>query len=306
MSAGGKTLNVSHLQYALTEHSEYLQEALESLLPKSVQTPLGEGRLAEAMRYAALSEGKRLRPFLVMVTANLFGVDRQSAVRAAVAIECIHAFSLVHDDLPALDNDDMRRGQPSCHKQFDEATAILAGDALLTLAFDILADEDTHHSPTVRVELVRACARACGIKGMIGGQMLDIMAEDHDLNVEETARLQRMKTGALFALSCEAGAILGRAPDQSRKALRGYAHDIGLAFQITDDLLDVTSDDNPDGSPRQDKSTGKGTYVKLMGKDQASLQAKMLVDQAIMHLGSFGSRAELLRDLAHYVISRQY
>ena len=295
---------VTELQKKLHEVSENLYEKMDALLP--VPDERRESRLAEAMRYSTLSEGKRLRPFLTVVSANLFGVCKDSALQTAAAIEFIHAYSLIHDDLPAMDDDDLRRGLPSCHIKFDEATAILAGDALLTLAFEILADPTTHASDNVRCDLIKTVACASGTRGMVGGQMLDLMAEKDSLAVNEIIRLQRLKTGALFAVSCEAGGILGKAAPNLRNALRGYAHDLGLAFQITDDLLDVEGrQENTGKRVRKDEEAKKATLVSAMGLGKAKEQAKVLANQAIAHLAPFEERANLMRDLARYVIERQ-
>ncbi len=286
---------------ALDETALLVNDKMEKLLPDLDKGRVGEHRLARAMRYSAMSGGKRLRPFLVMSSAGLFGVSRSAASQVASAVEFIHAYSLIHDDLPALDNDDYRRGKPSCHIEFDEATAILAGDALLTLSFEVVSHPSTHVDSNVRADLALAFAEASGTKGMIGGQMIDLLSEDRELNIEEITRLQRMKTGALFALSCEAGAILGKAPEKMRKALRAYAHDIGLAFQITDDLLDadLANDD------RQNKSEEKGTYVSIMGVEKARNQARILTEQAANHLNIFDERADMLRELARFVFERK-
>lgn len=260
----------------------------------------------EAMRYSALSGGKRLRPFLTVSSAGLFGVSHESAIEAACAIEFIHTYSLIHDDLPALDNDDLRRGKPTCHKAFDEATAILAGDGLQAYAFQILTGTKTHADPAVRCELVSALAQAAGCWGMVGGQMMDLEAENQTLTVDEIIRLQRMKTGELFAVSCEAGAILGKAPGMMKKLLRAYAHDMGLAFQITDDLLDVEGTRTKMGKGvRKDKIKGKATLVASMGVDRARDHAKALVEQAVSHLSVFDKKADCLRNLAQFVISRK-
>jgi len=294
------------LENALKETSELVDDTLKDLLPELDRGSVGEKRLAEAMHYSVLSAGKRLRPFLVVKSADLFGVSRSSSLQTAAAIELIHAYSLIHDDLPALDDDDMRRGKPSCHKQFDEATAILAGDALLTLAFEVVSHPSTHESNSVRAELCRSIAEACGIRGMIGGQMTDIISEDRKLHIEEITRLQRMKTGALFAISCEAGAILGKAAPPMRKALRAYAYDVGLSFQITDDLLDAESGDSELWSTeRQNKSIDKGTYVSALGADKAKRQAEILSAQAQEHLKTFGKQADLLNELARFVVERK-
>jgi len=294
---------MTDLKDRLSDIAKALEERMDDMLPHEAAGRIGENRLARAIRYSALSSGKRLRPFMVVESAKLFGVSTESALQVAAAIEFVHVYSLIHDDLPAMDDDDMRRGQPSCHKQFDEPTAILAGDALLTYAFEVLAHESTHPDPTVRCQLVTAFAQASGTKGMIGGQMIDMLSEDRDLNIDEITRLQRMKTGALFAVSCEAGAILGKASRTMRTALRAYAHDIGLAFQITDDLLDAREDE-VDG--RHDKSAEKGTYISAMGLEKAERQAGLLVDQAISHLDVFGKRGEVLSDLARFVLHRTF
>ncbi|NDF12729.1 MAG: polyprenyl synthetase family protein [Proteobacteria bacterium] len=297
-------VEVSDLNTALEKTAEELQQKMDVMLPRVLPQRVGESRLAEAMRYAALGEGKRLRPFLVVTSASLFGVSKPGALQAAAAIEFIHSYSLIHDDLPAIDDDDERRGKPSAHKQFDEATAILAGDALLTYAFEILADPTTHADAFVRAELVLAVAKAAGPRGMVGGQMMDIASDTQKLSLEETTRLQRLKTGALFAISCEAGAILGKATPPLRNALRGYANDIGLAFQITDDILDAESEGKK-GTKRKNKSAEKATFVSALGMDKAKRQAKMLCEQAVSHLDNFDKRASLLRELALFIINRK-
>lgn len=298
---------VSDLQGAISKTASLVDQKMSELLPQVVKgSKVNESRVVEAMRYAVISPGKRLRPFMVVTSASLFGVDQESALQAASAVEFIHAYSLVHDDLPALDNDDYRRGKPSCHKEFDEATAILAGDALLTFAFEVISHPTTHSDPSVRAELLLSMAQACGVKGMIGGQMMDIISEKKELSIEEITRLQRMKTGALFAISCEAGAILGKAPRNMRNALRAYAYDVGLAFQITDDLLDAEATQYEGWSVvRQNKSSGKGTYVSAMGIDKSRQQARILVEQAVSHLDMFGKRADLLKELARFVVERK-
>ena len=264
-----------------------------------------EAELIEAMRYATLDGGKRIRPFLTLATANLFNVKRERALRVAAAIEMIHCYSLVHDDLPAMDDDELRRGQSTCHIKFGEATAILTGDALLTKAFEVLAGDDTHSDPHVRSDLVMALAKAAGPEGMVGGQMLDLIAESEVLNMPEITRLQRMKTGTLIAVSCEAGAILGKASDSSKHALHAYAHDLGLAFQIADDLLDVEGDEKTVGKKTgKDEEAGKATFVSLLGVDRARDQAEALVTQACEHLALFGEKADPLRSMAKFVIKR--
>ena len=288
---------------ALAEAAQLTDVALDRLL---VVPPDLEARVYEAMRYAALAPGKRMRPFLVLAGARLFRVARRCALQVAAAVEMVHAYSLVHDDLPAMDNSDLRRGRPTCHKEFDEATAVLAGDGLLTAAFGALADPDTHGDPGVRCELVAALAAASGAAGMVGGQMIDLIAEHQSLDIGAITRLQRMKTGALIAFSCEAGAILAKAPSEPRSALRGYAHDLGLAFQIADDLLDVEGSEVETGKPvGADAVAGKATFVSILGVARARAQAELLVRQAVAHLDLFEQRAELLREAARFVITRR-
>jgi farnesyl diphosphate synthase len=271
--------------------------------------PLSDGpdcRVHEAMRYSTLDGGKRLRPFLVMQSAHLFNVSEAAALRVASAIEMVHCYSLIHDDLPCMDDDDLRRGRPTCHKQFDESTALLAGDALLTKSFEVLAGPATHGDPAVRCELVAELAHAAGAQGMVGGQMIDLLAHTLSMDVPAITRLQQMKTGRLFSFSCEAGAVMGKAPAQLRQALRNYAHDLGLAFQIADDLLDVEGDAALVGKAVQkDADAGKATFVSLLGIDRARSQADMLADQACRHLDPFGEKADLMRDVARFVVERR-
>jgi farnesyl diphosphate synthase len=288
---------------ALARAAELTDSALDRLL---VVPPDIEARVVEAMRYSALSPGKRLRPLLVLAGAKLFGVAQARAVNVAAAIEMVHAYSMVHDDLPAMDDSDLRRGRPTCHKEFDEATAILAGDGLLTAAFELLAQADAHPDPAVRCELVASLAAAAGAAGMVGGQMIDLIAERRALDIGAITRLQRMKTGALIAFSCEAGAILAKAPADARAALHGYAHDLGLAYQIADDLLDVEGSAAEIGKPvGVDAAAGKATFVSILGVERARAQAELLVRQAVAHLDLFERRAELLREVARFVISRR-
>ncbi|HYM31874.1 MAG TPA: farnesyl diphosphate synthase [Candidatus Cybelea sp.] len=288
---------------AQAEAAASVEALLEALLPR----PAGaEARLFEAMRYAALGGGKRLRPLLVLAAADIFSVAHRSAERVAAAIELVHCYSLVHDDLPCMDDDDLRRGKPTVHKAFGEALAVLAGDALLTFAFEILAERSTHGDPEVRAELVRGLAMASGGHGMVGGQVIDLAAEHQVLDLGTITRLQQMKTGALITFACEAGAILGKAAEPSRNAIRKYAHDLGLAFQIVDDLLDVEGS-VADAGKRvgKDSAAGKATLVSLLGVEHARTQAAMLARQAAMHLEPFGPRAELLRQIADFVITRR-
>ncbi|MEM7680030.1 MAG: polyprenyl synthetase family protein, partial [Pseudomonadota bacterium] len=291
------------LQDALEEVAGAVNRTIERLLP---ETDLAEARLYDAMRHGTLGGGKRLRPFLAVQSAFLFNVDSSRARRVAAAIEFVHCYSLIHDDLPSIDDAALRRGKPTVHKQFDEATAVLAGDALLTLAFEILSERETHEDPRVRCELIRELAKASGGHGMIGGQMLDLIGEEEEFDLGTISRLQRMKTGALMAFACEAGAILGRSSEPQRRALRNYAHDLGLAFQVTDDILDVEADPQDTGKDAgKDEEAGKSTFVSTMGKDEAQNRAEMLVRQAQRHLNIFEGRADLLKELADYVLQRR-
>ena len=291
------------LQAALTETAGAMNDILERLL----LLPEGpEVRLTEAMRYASLDGGKRLRPFFVLQTAALFNVSKEAALRVAAAIEMVHCYSLAHDDLPAMDDDDLRRGRPTVHKKFDEATAILAGDALLTKAFEVLAGPATHADPQVRCELVWELAAASGAAGMVGGQMLDLLAAELDMDMRAVTRLQQMKTGRLIGFACEAGALLGKAPLQQRQALKSYAHDLGLAFQIADDLLDIEGDPALVGKElHKDEEAGKATFVSLLGVERARAQAEALSAQAIGHLDVFDENADLLRAAARFVVERR-
>ncbi|MBB4639768.1 polyprenyl synthetase family protein [Rhizorhapis suberifaciens] len=262
-------------------------------------------RLYEAMRHAAIGGGKRLRPLLVQATCDLFNIDGNAALRVGVAIECIHVYSLIHDDLPSMDNDDVRRGKPTVHKAFDEATALLAGDSLHTFAFEVLGSEETHHDPFVRAALMLELARAAGAAGMAGGQMMDIEAESESFDLATVTRLQQLKTGALISFCLEAGAIMAKVPPEARTGLRGYARDLGLAFQIADDLLDVEGDEVLAGKAlNKDARAGKETFVSLLGVERAREQAQLLVQQAKDHLHIYGSQADLLRAIADYVVER--
>ena len=281
-----------------------VQKELAVLLPAD-QGALSA--LSDSMRYSALGGGKRLRPFLVMESAAMFNVPTRQSVRVAVAVELIHCYSLVHDDLPAMDNDDLRRGEPTNHKIFGEATAILAGDGLLTLAFEILNRPDAKIDSKIRCQLSHRLAQAAGMAGMIGGQAIDLHAENHSLNLSEITRLQQLKTGSLFGFCVEAGTILGSATSKERAALAGYAQALGLAFQITDDLLDVEGNQDKIGkSVRKDDAAGKATFVSLLGVAEARSKAQTLIEQSIASLTHFNGRAELLRDVAQFVVSRNH
>ena len=298
-----ETATLVPLEEAMREAAASMESILDALLP----APSGEeARLLEAMRYATLGGGKRLRPFLVLCGARLCGASDENAFRVGAAIEMVHCYSLIHDDLPAMDDDDLRRGRPSCHKAFDDATAILAGDALQALAFEVLAAPATHEDPSVRSELGLELARAAGGRGMVGGQMVDLAAEHSVPDVATVTRMQQMKTGALIRFSCEAGAILAQAPETVRHTLRQYANDLGLAFQIVDDLLDVEGNSAELGKATQkDAAAGKATFVNLLGIDQARERAGLLVRQATANLDIFDEKAAHLRQIAKYVLERQ-
>jgi len=300
---------MSDFQSRLSANADDVAATLKSVLPRAEVdgARCAEARLLDAMHYA-VEGGKRLRAFLAVETALIFGTDRSHALRVGAAIECIHAYSLVHDDLPAMDDDDLRRGRPTTHKAFDEATAILAADALQALAFAILANDGTHENPFIRCELVTSLARAAGARGMVGGQMIDIEAEkaNEPLSMAETSRLQRMKTGALIEVSCSMGAILGHASATNRRAVEYFARDFGLCFQICDDLLDATGDEAAVGKAvAKDATAGKATFVDLLGVEGAKERAALLTEQAKSHLAPLGGRADILRALADHALTRQ-
>lgn len=300
--SGTETIGNATLRAAMQEVARDMDAALDLLLPLSGDP---RRRLFEAMRHAAIGGGKRLRPLLVKATGRLFHLDPESLTRVGVAVECIHVYSLVHDDLPAMDDDDLRRGKPTVHRAFDEATAILAGDALHDLAYEIAADERTHADPFVRCELVRLLARASGPHGMAGGQMMDIAAEKQAFDLATVTRLQQLKTGALIGFCVEAAAVMAHVPPEGRTGLHGYARDIGLAFQIADDLLDVEGDAGLAGKALgKDAEAGKQTFVSLLGREKARQQAHLLVDQAKAHLHGYDESADLLRAIADYIIER--
>ena len=287
---------------ALKRIAREIDDGFDALLPVPQDA---RRRLVEAMRYATIGGGKRIRPLLLTTTAELYGVNRGLAVRISLAIEAIHVYSLIHDDLPCMDDDALRHGKPTVHKAFDEATAVLAGDALHAFAFELLADPQTIGDPFARSELVLTLGTASGMNGMAGGQMMDMVAETEMFDLPTVTRLQQLKTGALLGAAVEMGAILGRLAPEGRTHLRGFARDIGLAFQIADDLLDYGGDEAAAGKAlRKDSEQGKQTFVSLLGPDRARSQARMLVDQAIAHLAQHGPEADLLRQLARFIVER--
>jgi farnesyl diphosphate synthase len=295
-------VDFSGLEAALGETSAAMDKTLDAILPR----PRGShARVQEAMRYAVFAGGKRLRPFLVLGSARLFDVPRERALRAAAAIEALHTYSLVHDDLPCMDDDDLRRGKPTTHVKFDEATAVLAGDGLLTLAFEILVQPETHPSAEVRCRLAAGLAAAAGSDGMVGGQMIDMLAPKETFGTEDVVNLQRLKTGALFEFACQAGPVLAEAGRGAEATLRDYARDFGLAFQITDDLIDSLGSAQAAGkSVGKDSNQGKATLVSILGHEGARAKAEALARQAADRLDGFGPEADLLRALPHSLIGR--
>lgn len=286
----------------LKEVADKLTVALDQLIPPAAGP---EADLMRAMRHAALANGKRIRPFYVLETGRMFGAPEKSLLRAAAALECVHCYSLVHDDLPCMDDDDLRRGQPTVHRAFDEATAVLAGDALLTLAFRILADEDTHEDAKVRIELISRLADASGALGMVGGQMIDMMGTDMPRDLHTITRMQRLKTGALISYSTEAAAIISGARSSERQALAGFSHDLGLAYQIADDILDATGQESMTGKAvRKDAAAGKANFVTLLGLDGARERVRLLAAQAKDHLALFHNRADILLQSVDFVLGR--
>lgn len=281
--------------------------AVEAELQRLTPLPPGpDARVWQAMQYSLLAGGKRMRPFLVIQSADLFAVPVAQALRVAAAVEMVHTYSLVHDDLPCMDDDDLRRGMPTCHRKFDEATAVLAGDGLQALAFQVLAAAETDPDATIRAELVAGLASAAGAPGMVGGQMIDLLAEQNTYDIETVKRLQAMKTGALIVWSVCAGGVLGRATVAEMEGLTRYGQALGLAFQIADDLLDVEGDAQSLGKAvGKDADAGKETFVGLLGVAKARAMAVELVDEAISSLDLFGKKAELLHGAARYVVARQ-
>jgi farnesyl diphosphate synthase len=289
----------------LNEVADRITVALDQLIPPASGP---EVQLMRAMRHGALSKGKRLRPFITIEVGRLFGAPEKALLRAAAAVECMHAYSLVHDDLPCMDDDDYRRGQPTVHKAFDEATAVLAGDALQALAFEIMVSPETHRDALMRCKLVERLAIASGARGMVGGQMIDMHpVSDSEEPLQILTRMQRLKTGALITLAGEVGALLGGAIDSERQAIAGYTNDLGLAFQIVDDLLDVEGDPSLLGkATSKDETAGKVTFVSLLGVDGARDRVRYLAAQAKQHLASFGSRATSLLHTVDFVLNRRH
>ena len=298
--------NMVHASISLKPALDAIGKAIDQRFDRLLPVPDdSRARLYNAMRHAVIGGGKRMRPLLVVAACDLFDIDREKALRVALAIECVHCYSLIHDDLPCMDDDDIRRGKPTVHKAFDEATAVLAGDSLHALAFQLLAEPATHDDPMARAELVIELAEASGPVGMAGGQMMDLVAEHELYDLAGVTRLQQLKTGALIGFCLEAGAIMGRVPVNERTPLRGYARDLGLAFQIADDLLDVEGlAANTGKAVGKDAAAGKATFVSLLGVDRAREQATILINQAIEHLQHFGAQADLLRAIARFAIAR--
>ena len=294
----------SDFGHRLTEIADRVTVALDQLIPPA-QGP--EADLMRAMRHSALANGKRMRPFYVIETGAIFDAPEKSLLRTAAALECVHCYSLIHDDLPCMDDDDFRRGQPTVHKAFNEATAVLAGDALLTHAFKILANRETHQDAQVRLKLIERLADSSGALGMVGGQMIDMLEDESPRDLNTITRMQRLKTGALISYSVEAGAIIGGANDVEKHALHGFAHDLGLAYQISDDLLDATGNEADVGKPlRTDESAGKANFVTILGIEQAQERVRLLAAQAKEHLAIFRNRANILLQSVDFVLDRKH
>jgi farnesyl diphosphate synthase len=292
------------LESRLRAAAERINIALDALLPSEQGS---EAHLMRAMRYSALDGGKRLRPFFTLEAGALFDADEAALLRAAVAIECVHTYSLIHDDLPCMDDDDLRRGRPTLHKAFDEATAVLAGDALLTFAFEVLADPATHADPQMRCLLISGLAKASGPLGMVAGQAADMAGGDIGSDLIAVTRMNRLKTGALINFSVDAGAVIGCAREEQRTALNRYAHDVGLAFQMVDDLLDAEGVVRDTGKAvGKDKSRGKVNFVTVLGIEATRERVGMLASQAKRHLATFGERASVLRDAVDFIVERRH
>ena len=294
-----------NFEQRLSEVADRITVAIDQLIPPASGP---EAQLMRAMRHGALGHGKRLRPFIAIEVGRMFGAPEKSLLRAAAAVECVHAYSLIHDDLPCMDDDDFRRGQPTVHKAFDEATAVLAGDALQALAFEIMASPETHRDALMRCKLIERMAVAAGARGMVGGQMIDMNpVSGNDEPLQVLTRMQRLKTGALISLAGEVGALLGGAQEQERQAIAGYTNDLGLAFQIVDDLLDVEGDPETLGKAvEKDHEAGKVNFVTLLGVEGAQGQVRFLAAQAKQHLASFGNRATSLLQTVDFVLNRRH
>ncbi len=285
--------------------AERVDKQIELFIPKS---PEPEGQLYEAMRYSSLAGGKRVRAFLAVMSSALLGVDEALALRAAAAVEIMHTYTLIHDDLPSMDDATLRRGKPALHREFDIATAVLAGDALQSLSFEVMAHEDTHSDPRVRIKLVSGLARAIGPAGAAGGQMIDLIGEEEDMTLGQITRMNRMKTGALIRFACEVGAIMGRASPQYTMALRNYASDIGQAYQMTDDLLDHYGARQDTGKDtKKDAAANKSNFIKHLGPEETRKKVEILINQATQHLSVFGEKdeAKRLKELAIYLLERK-
>lgn len=295
---------MSQLETRIKETAERVNAALDGLLPKAQGS---ESRLLTAMRYSALAGGKRLRPFFTMEAGRLFDADEGHLLRAAIAIECVHTYSLIHDDLPCMDDDDLRRGRPTLHRAFDEATAVLAGDALLTFAFEFMAEPATHPDPQMRCMLIAGLAKASGAQGMVAGQAADMAGEDIGSDLIAVTRMNRLKTGALINFAVDAGALIGCASDAEKTALSRYAHDVGLAYQMVDDLLDAEGVVRDTGKAvGKDRDRGKVNFVTVLGVEATRDRVRMLADQAKRHLSIFGPRARTLADAVDFIIERRY
>ena len=295
---------MSRLEARLKETAERINVALDALLPRAQGS---EARLMEAIRYSALDGGKRLRPFFTLEGGRIFDADEGSLLRAAMAIECVHTYSLIHDDLPCMDDDDLRRGRPTLHRAFDEATAVLAGDALLTFAFEVMADPATHPDPQMRGLLIAGLAKAAGAQGMVAGQAADMAGADIGSDLIAVTRMNRLKTGALINFAVDAGALIGCASEAERTALSRYAHDVGLAFQMVDDLLDAEGVVRDTGKAVQkDKARGKVNFVTVLGTQATRERVGMLAVQAKRHLAMFGPRASILLEAVDFIVQRRY